>query len=86
MAKTQTKLTMTSERGMTLTAIDPDESVAGYFKERIADAWWAECKAFLEEVSVAMRKLPAGESVVIESRPIVVTLEKAPAAEPQDSP
>lgn len=69
-------LTYKGPRGIEIKAKNADERLRADFSARIAEAYANELQAFLEECRVAFRKLKPGETATIESRPIVVTMEK----------
>mgnify|MGYP007071595330 CR=1 FL=1 len=78
------KIRVTSDKSLTLTAENSDESIKKLVANKLLDAWWREAKEFLEEVSVTMRRLEPGQSVLVTSKSIVVTLEK-PATPASDA-
>ena len=78
------RLEFTSDKAVKLTAENPDESIKKLVADKLLEAWWREAKEFLEEVSVTMRRLEPGQSVIVTSKSIVVTLEK-PAAPASDA-
>lgn len=65
-----------------IVAENPDDRVKKDFAGRLRAAVLAEIDAFMEEVSVALRKTPPGEKARLESRPIVVTIEREKAPKP----
>lgn len=70
------KIRVTSDKSLTLTAENPDESIKKLLADKLLEAWWREAKEFLEDVSVTMRRLAPGQSAIVTSKSIVVTLEK----------
>lgn len=70
------KLEIKGECGFHFKSENPDESLKQYWLDKLKEAYAEELQAFLEEVTVTMRKLKPGENATVESRPIKVTLER----------
>ena len=68
------KITWTGECGAKIVANNPDQKIKEYFKQQISDAYYREVNDFMEEVSVAIRKIKKGETITLTSRPIVITI------------
>jgi hypothetical protein len=80
------KLEFKNDTGLKLRADNPDESLNHYFKGRILDAYNEETRNFLEEVAVALRKLPPGKTVTVYSKPISVQLTRPEEARAEEKP
>lgn len=70
------KLKFETENHMKIIAENPDESMKQRFKNSVLQSYHAEAKAFLEEVSVELRRLKPGEKKTVKSKPIEVDIER----------
>jgi hypothetical protein len=78
------KITWKDDCGAVVVATNPNRSFRQYIAEQMVLAAHKEFAEFAQEVNVALRRIKPGETVTLQSRPIVVTIEAPP--EPQTAP